>query len=242
MMSGAKDSTCGCDVVLDCVSKEIKGVEVLSDVTLEVRAGSTIGLIGPNGSGKTMLMRVIAGLVRPTSGIVLIDGKRLWADISFPPSMGMLLENPAFLPSRSGLDNLWLLASIKGLKTRNDCAQAMRGMGLDPADRRPFRKYSLGMKQRLGIAAAVMESPELLLLDEPTNALDSSGVTMAGMAIERAHERGATIVLASHDMSFVKGLSDVVIRIAEGHLEDCALPENGLFRTCGDGGPAWTAE
>lgn len=170
------DARVGCTVEVRGLSKRLKGVNVLDDVSLRVDAGDTIGLSGQNGSGKTMLMHAIAGLIRPNAGSVLIDGKELWKDISFPPSMGLLLEGPAFLADRSGRDNLRLLASIRGLASEDDCLAALRDVGLDPGDRRPYRKYSLGMKQRLGIAGALFERPSLMLLDEPTNALDADGV------------------------------------------------------------------
>lgn len=201
------------------LNKVIRGTQVLTNVSVEVPKGATVGLSGPNGSGKTMLMRVILGLVHPTSGVVRIDGKRLGKDMSFPPSVGFLLEGPAFLSARSGLQNLEILRSVKDVATSDDCVQAIRDVGLDPNDRRPYRKYSLGMKQRLGIAAAVFERPDLLVLDEPTNALDSSGVLMLKSLVRREQQRGATIVLACHDATILRELSDEVYFLAEGHVD-----------------------
>lgn len=206
-------------IEVEGLTKRVHGTEVLRDVTLSVPAGTTVGLSGPNGSGKTMLMRAVLGLIRPTEGFVAIDGKRLWRDISFPPSAGLLLEGPAFLSSRSGVDNLELLASIRGVVGRDACERAMAGVGLDPADKRPFRKYSLGMKQRLGIAGAVLEVPDLLVLDEPTNALDSSGVEMLKGIVRREQKRGATILLACHDADILRELSDEICYLAEGHVD-----------------------
>lgn len=216
-------------VVVSNLNKRISGATVLDDITLEVPSGSVVGLAGVNGSGKTMLMRAMAGLIRPTSGQVQIDGKRLWRDIPFPPSIGLLIENPAFLDSRTGLQNLRLLAAIKGVAggrrrkmegSRGDrLIEVLRSVGLDPADKRKFRKYSLGMKQRLGIAAAIMEQPALLLLDEPANALDSSGVAMLKDMVRSERERGAAIVLACHDAGILGELSDEIYYLAEGRID-----------------------
>ncbi|WP_303132965.1 ATP-binding cassette domain-containing protein [uncultured Olsenella sp.] len=213
------DACSGCAVEVSGLSKRLRGVSVLDDVSLCADAGETIGLSGQNGSGKTMLMRAIAGLIRPNAGRVTIDGKELWKDIPFPPSVGLLLEGPAFLADRSGRDNLRLLASIKGLANEDDCLAALRDVGLDPDDRRPYRKYSLGMKQRLGIAGALFERPSLLLLDEPTNALDADGVEMLKRLVRREQRRGATIVLACHAADILRELSHEVYHIAEGRID-----------------------
>lgn len=216
-------------VTVNNVTKRIGGALVLDDITLEVPNGTVVGLSGVNGSGKTMLMRAMAGLIRPTEGEVRIDGKRLWRDIPFPPSVGLLIENPAFLDSRTGLQNLALLAAIKGAvggrgrkmegRRRERVVEVIRSVGLDPADKRKYRKYSLGMKQRLGIAAAVMEEPKLLLLDEPANALDTSGVAILKNTVRAERERGAAIVLACHDATILQELSDVIYYLAEGHID-----------------------
>lgn len=158
------------------VSKSFRGRSVLQDVSLSCEPGQAIGLRGPNGSGKTMLMRVIAGLVRPSAGEVRVGGAVVGRDVPFPSDMGLLLETPAFLGGYSGIDNLLMLLRLRGGRPAFEDATLARDVlvrvGLDPDDRRPFRKYSLGMKERLGIAAAVMGSPRLIILDEPTNALD----------------------------------------------------------------------
>ena len=199
--------------------KTFRRATVLNDVSLDVAPGRVCGLAGPNGSGKTMLMRAVAGLVRPTSGHVEIDGKRLWRDIAFPPSLGMLLEGPAFLDGQTGLGNLLTLAAIKGVADEAACRAALAEVGLDPDDKRKYRKYSLGMKQRLGLAAAVMERPDVLMLDEPTNALDAQGVEMAMGLVRRAAERGATVLMTCHDADVLRALASDVWYLAEGRVD-----------------------
>ena len=206
-------------IVIDHVTKTIKGAVILDDVSLTLRSGTVYGLQGVNGSGKTMLMRLIAGLIRPTSGKVTIDGKILGKDLDFPGSMGLLIENPAFLDGHTGLKNLELLAQIKGEIGLPQIKETLREVGLKPDDPRKFKKYSLGMKQRLGIAAALMEKPELILLDEPTNALDDRGVARICALIRRERDRGALIVLACHDASILEGLADEIYKVSEGKIE-----------------------
>ena len=166
-----------------------------------------------------MLMRLMAGLIRPTSGQVWIDGRQLGRDMDFPPSMGLLLENPAFLPNHTGLKNLELLAAIQNRAAGEGIRQTLRDVGLDPDDRRKYRKYSLGMKQRLGVAAAIMEQPELILVDEPTNALDDRGVEQICALLRRERDRGALLVLSCHDASILEALSDEIYHIYEGRVE-----------------------
>lgn len=206
-------------IVIDHVTKTIKGAVILDDVRLTLRGGTVYGLQGVNGSGKTMLMRLIAGLIRPTSGKVTIDGKILGKDLDFPGSMGLLIENPAFLDGHTGLKNLELLAQIKGEIGLPQIKETLRDVGLKPEDPRKFKKYSLGMKQRLGIAAALMEKPELILLDEPTNALNDRGVARICALIRRERDRGALIVLACHDASILEGLADEIYKVSEGKIE-----------------------
>lgn len=198
------------------VSKKIRRVPILSDISLNVEQGQVVGLRGPNGSGKTMLMRCVAGLVRPTSGAVVIDGKQLHRDIAFPKSIGLLIENPSLLENRCAFSNLKILASIKGLTKEKQIRDTLIKVGLNPDDKRAFRKYSLGMKQRLGLAAAVLESPRILLLDEPTNALDSDGVEMFRSLLQREKARGAAILLTSHDGALLEELSDDIYEMREG--------------------------
>lgn len=197
-------------------TKYIRKALILDNVNLTFHSGKIYGLHGPNGSGKTMLMRLIAGLIRPTSGQVLIDGKVLGKDMDFPSSMGLLLENPAFLLPYTGIKNLELLAKINCVVGIDACRQAMQDVGLNPDDKRKYRKYSLGMKQRLGIAAAIMEKPDLILLDEPTNALDDKGVAQICGLIQRERDRGAIVILACHDPTILNKMSDEVLHISDG--------------------------
>lgn len=205
-------------VRLDHVSKRIRGRAVLSDVTLDIPSASIAAFTGPNGSGKTMLLRAIAGLLLPTEGKVRVDGAEIGADVEFPPSLGLLIEYPVFLSHLTGLKNLELLASIKRVASHDDIVETLENVGLDPFDKRKVRSYSLGMRQRLGIAAAVMERPKLLLIDEPTNALDVQGVEMVKDVFTEARRSGSTVIFASHDREIVSQLADVVFELHDGAL------------------------
>ncbi|MBO5383958.1 MAG: ABC transporter ATP-binding protein [Ruminococcus sp.] len=202
------------------LSKVLSGNKVVDNVNITMESGKVYGLCGYNGCGKTMLMRLIAGLIHPTKGTISYDGKVLGKQLDFPPSIGILIENPAFLDSRSGFDNLKLLASIKGKADKNTVSASIRRVGLDPDDKKKYRKYSLGMKQRLGIAAAVMESPDLIILDEPTNALDSDGVEITQKLIREERERGALIIMTCHDREILENMCDVIYTIEHGKIID----------------------
>lgn len=202
------------------VSKKFGKKTVLKELNFVIPMGNVIGLQGINGSGKTMIMRLIAGLIYPTTGDVLIDKKRLGKDISFPESLGLMLENPAFLDSYSGFENLKLLASLNKKITDKEIFEVLTLVGLsDNADKK-YKKYSLGMKQRLGIAAAIMEKPDIILLDEPTNSLDEDGIRMVREIVFKEKERGATVVLSCHDATILKQLSDSVLCIENGEIVD----------------------
>ena len=205
-------------VELKNVSKRLNDVTVLEDISLTLESGTIYGLKGKNGCGKTMLMRMMAGVIYPTSGTVSIDGEILHKDIATPRSIGVLIENPAFLPGYTGQRNLELLAGLTGKADRTQIAKTMNRVGLDPSDKRTYRKYSLGMKQRLGIACALMECPDLILLDEPINAIDEKGVPKIWEALQEEKQRGALIVLACHDTEELTSLADQIITIEEGKI------------------------
>ena len=206
------------EIIVKSATKYIKKALILDDVNIQLTGGRIYGLKGPNGSGKTMLMRLLCGLIRPTSGEVWIDGKKLGKDMDFPESVGLLIENPAFLPNYTGYENLELLAQIRGKIGAEEICLSLLEVGLDPHDPRKYRKYSLGMKQRLGIAAAIMEKPDLLIVDEPTNALDDSGVEQICTILRRERERGALVVIACHDSLLLETLSDEIYKIYEGKV------------------------
>lgn len=197
-------------------SKEIHGAKVLKDVNMTLESGAVYGFWGKNGSGKTMLMRAVCGLIRLSEGEIKIDGITIGKGQDFPPELGMLLETPAFLPDRTGYDNLRLLANLRGKAGPEEVAAALEQVGLDPKDRRKVRKYSLGMRQRLGIACAIMESPDLLVLDEPFNSLDQEGCRLIRDIIIGRRQEGCLILLACHDREELETLSDRIYRVEDG--------------------------
>lgn len=205
-------------IELNNYCKTIKKVEILKNITLKMESGKVYGLKGKNGSGKTMMMRAICGLILPTSGEVKIDGKIIGKDISFPPSIGVLLENPSFLNEYTGFKNLKIIASIQDKIDDNQINKVLTLVGLDPCDKRTYRKYSLGMKQRLGIAAAIMEQPDIVILDEPINALDEAGAKQVREILKQQKERGAVCIIACHDSEELEFLSDEIIEIYEGKI------------------------
>ncbi len=205
-------------VVLNHVSKKIRSNLVVDSVDLTLKSGVVYGLCGYNGCGKTMLMRLIAGLILPTEGEISFDGKRLGKDLDFPESMGILIENPAFVGGLSGFENLKLLASLQGKVTDEQIKNAITRVGLNANDKKKYRKYSLGMKQRLGIAAAIMESPSLIILDEPTNSLDADGVALTQKIITEEKQRGALIIMTCHDRSVLEAVCDLIYTIEQGRI------------------------
>ena len=215
-------------IIFENVTKTISGKTVLQGVTLSMEAGRVTGLRGINGSGKTMLLRLLAGLIHPTEGRITIDGKTLGTDMEFPPSMGLLIENPAFLGQYTGAENLEMLASLHQNVTKEDVRALLEKVGLAADGDTKYRKYSLGMKQRLGIAGAILGEPELLLLDEPTNALDTKGVELLRSIIQEERQRGAAIVVACHDAAFLESVSDEIYCLENGQLTDhLILQEEG---------------
>ena len=197
-------------------TKKIGKSTVLSDINIELESGKIYGLKGKNGSGKTMLMRAICGLIYATAGEIVIDNKVLGKDMSFPDSIGILIENPAFLNDYSGFDNLKMLASIKGLITDDEINDVILKVGLDPDDKKKYKKYSLGMKQKLGIAAAIMEKPDIIILDEPINAIDEEGVSNIRDILNELKEEDRIIIIACHDKEELFYLSDEIIEIESG--------------------------
>ncbi|HWS29983.1 MAG TPA: ABC transporter ATP-binding protein [Clostridia bacterium] len=200
-------------------TKQIKGITVLSDVNFEMDIGKIYGLWGRNGSGKTMLLRLIAGLIRPTHGEVHVFGKRLGVDADFPENMGIIIENVGFWPEYTGMECLRILASIRKKIGEGEMRQVLSRVGLDPDDKRRYRQYSLGMKQKLAIAQAIMEKPNLILLDEPTNSLDTESVKNVRSVLIEERARGALIVVASHNQEDIELLADETIRIVDGKVQ-----------------------
>ena len=204
------------EVKLENITKQIGTTTILENICLTMKCGQIYGITGENGSGKTMLMRVIAGLVNPSSGQLMFDGKnRVDAD----PNIGIMIENASLYLELSGRENLRLLASIRKRATNEEIDQAIRRVGLEPEDKRTFRKYSLGMKQRLMLAQAIMEQPEVLLLDEPTNAIDRNGVELVHQIMNEEAQRGAVVLLASHVDYDIRSLCSRVFLIEKGQLQ-----------------------
>lgn len=201
------------------LTKKIGSNIVLLNINLTMNAGTIYGFKGKNGSGKTMLMRAVSGLITPTEGEVSIDGKVLGKDISFPPSIGLLIENPAFLPTYSGFDNLKMIASIKSLVSDEEIRDIIRRVGLDPEDKKKYKKYSLGMKQKLGIACAIMEKPDIIILDEPINAIDEDGVKVIRELLDELKKEEKIIILACHDKQELYFLADEIIEIDAGKIK-----------------------
>lgn len=200
------------------VTKRYGVNEVLKDVSLTCEAGKIYGLIGRNGSGKTVLLKSICGFVIPTAGEVRVWGKQVGKEVDFPENIGFIIESPGFLLQESGLRNLKHLASIRGKIGIDEIRQSMTTVGLDPDLKRPVGKYSLGMRQRLGIAQAIMEQPDLLILDEPMNGLDNQGVEHIRSVLLSLKEKGVTIVLASHFKEDISYLCDEVYQMDAGIL------------------------
>ena len=198
--------------------KSIKSRPILNNVSYNFEYGKIYGIYGHNGSGKTMLLRAIAGLLVPDSGSVVIDGKVLHKDMSFPPSIGIVIENMNLLPQYNAFDNLKILGKIKKTATDEDIKTALERVGLK-SDLK-VKKFSLGMKQRLNIAQAVFEKQKIILLDEPTNALDNDGVQLIYKLLKEEKERGALVVITTYHKEDLEEICDVVLEMTEGELHE----------------------
>lgn len=206
------------------LSKEIKGRKILTNVNLEIKPATVNAFFGPNGSGKTMLFRAISGLIRPDSGKIKIFGKLLGDNIKFPPSLGLMIENVGFWKEYTGFENLKLLAGIKNEIGDSEIKESLMRVGLNPDDKRTYNKYSLGMKQRLGIAQAIMEKPDLLILDEPTNTLDDDALNDFKNILKEEVNRGATVLMASHRKEDFENLADRYFQMKEeGVLQEVKI-------------------
>lgn len=208
----------GVKITVDHASKTIHGHEVLKDISFTMQPGQIVGFRGKNGSGKTMLLRMLSGLIYPTKGTVMIDGKPLGKALSFPENVGILIENPAFIPDYDAVDNLKMIAGIRKWVGEARIVEVLNLVGLNPEDARKVKRFSLGMKQRLGIAQAILERPTLLLLDEPTNALDREGVERLRKILRMMKLSEVTIGLSSHDFEELSLLCDVIYEMEEGRL------------------------
>lgn len=198
--------------------KSIKSRPILNNVSYNFEYGKIYGIYGHNGSGKTMLLRAIAGLLVPDSGSVVIDGKVLHKDMSFPPSIGIVIENMNLLPQYNAFDNLKILGKIKKTATDENIKTALERVGLK-SDLK-VKKFSLGMKQRLNIAQAVFEKQKIILLDEPTNALDNDGVQLIYKLLKEEKERGALVVITTHHKEDLEEICDVVLEMTEGVMHE----------------------
>ncbi len=199
-------------------SKAFRGQPVLADVSLTIERGRSYGLCGPNGSGKSVLLQMMCGLIEPDTGTVSIDQSLLSADRTFPDRFGISINGPAYLAGLSAIDNLLDLAAIRKRASRSDCEATLDEVGLDPRSRQRVRTFSLGMKQKLALAHAFIESPEVLLLDEPFNALDEASVQNVTALLTRKSKDGMTIVMTSHHRNEIDALCDTVLTIVNGRV------------------------
>ena len=204
------------------VCKTIRRTPILQDVNLTLEGGTIYGFVGRNGSGKTMLFRALSGLMKLSGCTVSLGGQVLHRDFAVLPSLGIVLEHVGMYPNLTGVENLRYLAGLTGRAGASDIRTALERVGLDPDDKRTYRKYSLGMKQRLAIAQAIMEKPDVLMLDEPTNGLDDDGVRKIRDLILAEKAQGTIVLLASHNQEDIRILSDHLFRMEQGRLEGLA--------------------
>lgn len=205
-------------IKVDKVIKKFGSDIALSNVSIEFERGKIYGIVGRNGSGKTVLFKTIIGFLKPTSGRVFVGGKEIGKDTDFADNIGIIIETPGFLSSYSGYKNLEYLASIKNMIGKKEIKESMERVGLDPGSKKKVGKYSLGMRQRLGIAQAIMENPDILILDEPMNGLDNQGVEYVREILLNLKDEGKTIILASHNKEDIEVLCDEVYEMDHGKL------------------------
>lgn len=202
------------------INKKIGVDDVLSDISLSMEKGKIYGLQGKNGCGKSMLMRVICGLVLPTTGRILIDGEELGKELSFPESIGVFIEKPGFLDAYSGFQNLSMLASIKKKIGGREIKETLKRVGLEEVMHKKYKKYSLGMKQKLGIAAVIMEQPDIVILDEPANALDEKSEQRLWQIVKEEKERGALVIISCHTSEVLEEISDEIFKMDQGQITE----------------------
>ena len=205
-------------IIIENLRKSFGEEEILHGICREFEAGKIHGIVGNNGSGKTVMMKCICGFLQPDEGLVVVNGCEVGKDIDFPENMGIIIETPGFLPGVTGMKNLKLLASLRGIADEKRIRQTIERVGLDPGIKKPVSKYSLGMRQRLGIAQAIMEDPSLLILDEPFNGLDKHGVAKIRNLIKELRAEGKTILLASHNQADIDELCDTVCEMDAGYM------------------------
>ncbi|NLB61730.1 MAG: ATP-binding cassette domain-containing protein [Clostridiales bacterium] len=203
-------------IAIENLSMDFGKDRVLKSITRSFERGKIHGIVGNNGSGKTVMFKCICGFLQPTEGKITVDGKRIGVDVDFPKDIGIIIEAPGFLPQYSGMKNLEILASLQKKITPDRIAQTMNLVGLDPAMKKPVGKYSLGMRQRLGIAQAIMESPALMILDEPMNGLDKHAVKYMREQFLKLKNDGRTILIASHNVADIDELCDTVCEMDAG--------------------------
>ena len=208
-----------CGIFVENVTKVFGEQDALKNVSAKFGMGKIYGIVGRNGSGKTVLLKCICGLLHPTAGTVTVNGKIVGKDVDYPENIGFIIETPGFLPRYSGLKNLKYLASIRGRVQEDEIRKCMELVGLDPDDKKRVGNYSLGMRQRLGIAQALMENPDILILDEPMNALDHNGVEDIRMVLLEMKEKGKLIIIASHVRDDIDILCDEVYGMDAGILK-----------------------
>ena len=220
-------------------TKKIGQAVVLDNINVTMEEGKVYGLKGRNGAGKTMLMRAVSGLIRPTEGYVEVDGRKVGKDISFPENMGILLEHPGFIGEYTGYDNLKVLADIRGVVGEKEIREMMERLGLDSYEKKKYKKYSLGMKQKLGIAAAFMENPQLIILDEPVNALYEESIKKFENLMDEARNQKKIIIISCHDSEELYRFSDEILYIDNGKVtkqEMVSYKQGKNSETDSDGG------